>query len=174
MQLANASSPAGRSDLADVLERITDGFFALDSQWRLAYMNSEARALLQCTDPQAVGKLWLEVFPRARGTAFQLEYERAMREQKAAAFVEYSTTVGRWFEVKAYPSPEGVSVYFRDVTKQRRAEAELEQRARQQAAILDFGQLALSGYATEELGRDAIEMLTVHLGVPIAELHVYE
>ncbi|MDQ2679633.1 MAG: ATP-binding protein, partial [Candidatus Eremiobacteraeota bacterium] len=46
--------------------------------------------------------------------------------------------------------------------------------ARQQAAILDFGQLALSGYATEELGRDAIEMLTVHLGVPIAELHVYE
>ncbi|HVA29200.1 MAG TPA: PAS domain-containing protein, partial [Candidatus Baltobacteraceae bacterium] len=95
-----------RPDLALVLERITDGFFALDAQWRIAYMNSEARRLLGATaDP--IGRFWLDAFPLARGRMFEREYHRAMHDQLVVQFVEYSKTSNMWFEVKAYPSADG-------------------------------------------------------------------
>jgi PAS domain S-box-containing protein len=168
-----ANVPVLGPDLSNVLERITDGFFALDSQWRITYMNTEARKLLRATEPHVVGKYWLDLFPKARGTGFQRNYERSMSEQVAVSFVEFSSTAQRWFEVKAYPSTDGVSVFFRDVSSRMRAEAELASRARQQTAILDFGRLALSGVELEQLMRDAIEMVTVYLEVPIAEIHTF-
>lgn len=171
---AEASVPVLGPDLSNVLERITDGFFALDSSWRITYMNAEARKLLRTTQPDLIGQYWLDVFPKARSTAFQRNYERAMNEQVPSSFVEFSSTAQRWFEVKAYPSPDGVSVFFRDVSSRMRAEAELASRARQQAAILDFGRLALSGVPLDQLMRDAIEMVTVYLEVPVAELHTYD
>ena len=110
--MAEASStdvPLLRTDLAHLLERITDGFFALDSAWRLVYINAEARNLLR-VGSDVVGMYWLDAFPRARGTAFEREYTRAMREQIPVQFVEFSATSQRWLEVKAYPSPDGISV----------------------------------------------------------------
>ncbi|MDP9017166.1 MAG: PAS domain-containing protein [Candidatus Eremiobacteraeota bacterium] len=169
-----ANVPVLGPDLSNVLERITDGFFALDSQWRITYMNAEAKKLLRTTEPNVIGQYWLDVYPKARGTGFQRNYERSMSEQVAVSFVEFSSTAQRWFEVKAYPSTDGVSVFFRDVSSRMRAEAELASRARQQTAILDFGRLALSGVELEQLMRDAIEMVTVYLEVPIAEVHTFE
>lgn len=169
-----AKVPVLGPDLSNVLERITDGFFALDSQWRLTYLNTEARKLLRITEGHVIGSYWLDAFPKARATAFQRNYERAMAEQVPVSFVEYSATAQRWFEVKAYPSPDGVSVFFRDVSSRMRAEAELASRARQQTAILDFGRLALSGVSLDQLMRDAIEMVSVYLEVPVVEIHTCE
>ena len=169
-----ANVPVLGPDLSNVLERITDGFFALDSQWRITYMNAEAKKLLRSSEPNVIGKYWLDLFPKARGTGFQRNYERAMSEQVGVSFVEFSSTAQRWFEVKAYPSTDGVSVFFRDVSSRMRAEAELASRARQQTAILDFGRLALSGVELEQLMRDAIEMVTVYLEIPIAEVHTFD
>ena len=166
--------PVLGSDLSNVLERITDGFFALDSSWRITYINSEARKILHVPDADIVGKQWLEVFPRARGTGFQRNYERAMSEQLPASFVEFSSTAQRWLEVKAYPSQSGLSVYFRDVTGRMRAEQELANRARQQSAILDFGRIALTGAELPALMHDAVEMVCVHLETAIAEVHTVD
>src|SRR5579875_1670770 len=103
--------PAFQPDLANVLERITDGFFALDAQWNIVYMNAEARRMLHAPPvSEILGKQWLETFPMARGTAFEREYARAMRDQVPVSFVEWSRTSNCWFEVKAYPSPDGISV----------------------------------------------------------------
>ena len=125
-------------DLSLVLERITDGFFALDSQWCISYMNSEARRILRAKE-DPVGKYWLDAFPLARGRLFEREYKRAMSDQLVVQFVEYSKSAGAWLEVKAYPSPEGLSVYFRDVSKRIETQRELEHNATRQQAIISFG-----------------------------------
>lgn len=163
-----------RTDLAHLLERITDGFFALDSAWRIVYMNAEARNLLRAGNADVSGKYWLDVFPRARGTAFEREYTRAMRDQVPVQFTEFSSTSQRWLEVKAYPSPDGISVYFRDITARMKAERELETRSAQLQAVIAFGRLALSGASIEQLWNDALEMLQVYIDVPIVELHLYD
>jgi PAS domain S-box-containing protein len=173
-EASSADVPLLRTDLAHLLERITDGFFALDSAWRLVYINSEARNLLRAGNSDVVGKYWLDAFPRARGTAFEREYTRAMREQTPVQFTEFSSTSQRWLEVKAYPSTDGISVYFRDVTARMKAERELETRSAQLQAVIAFGRLALSGATIEQLWTDAMEMMQVYIDVPLVELHLYD
>ncbi len=173
-EAGSADVPLLRTDLAHLLERITDGFFALDSAWRIVYMNAEARVLLRAGNAEVIGKYWLDAFPRARGTAFEREYTRAMRDQIPVQFTEFSSTSQRWLEVKAYPSADGISVYFRDVTARMKAERELETRSAQLQAVIAFGRLALSGASIEQLWNDAMEMLQVYIDVPLVELHLYD
>jgi PAS domain-containing protein len=173
--MADTSTEAAvlQPNLALVLERITDGFFALDADWRIAYMNAEARRLLRVdTDP--IGRIWLEQFPKARGRLFEREYGRAMREQTPVQFVEYSTTSECWFEVKAYPSPDGLSVYFRDVSSRVEAQREIERNARRQRSIIDFGRLALGGLSFEQLVSDALDLVRDVLETPIVETYDYD
>jgi signal transduction histidine kinase len=155
-------------NLALALERITDGFFALDAQWRIAYMNAEARRLL-LVEGDPVGRDWLAQFPKARGLLFESEYRRAMREQQPVQFVEYSATAQRWLEVKAYPSSDGLSVYFRDVSSRVEAQREVERNARRQRGIIELGRAALGGRTLDELVSDALDLLRDVLDVPILE-----
>lgn len=160
-------------NLALVLERITDGFFALDADWRIAYMNAEARRLLR-VDDNPIGRVWLELFPKARGRLFEREYSRAMREQTSVQFVEYSATSECWFEVKAYPSADGLSIYFRDVSSRIEAQREVERNARRQRAIIDFGRSVLGGLSFDELLTDAIDLIRDVLEAPIVEIYTFD
>ncbi|MHB8146637.1 MAG: PAS domain-containing protein, partial [Vulcanimicrobiaceae bacterium] len=159
--------------LSLVLERITDGFFAVDSSWRITYMNAEARKLLKSQDG-AIGRLWLEAFPKARGSLFEREYQRAMNEQMPVQFTEYSETAACWFEVKAYPSPDGFSVYFRDVSSHIEAQREIERNVRRQQALIDFGRAALGGRPFAELVADALELLRDIVETPVVEIFDFE
>ena len=147
-------------NLSNVLERITDGFFALDAEWRIAYMNAEARKLLHAEgDGDVVGRNWLEAFPKARGRLFEREYGRAMRDQQPVQFIEFSKTANSWFEVKAYPSKDGLSVYFRDVSARVEAQREIEKNVRRQQSLIDFGRSALAGVTFDQIVADAIDLI---------------
>ena len=168
-----ADASALRPDLSLVLERITDGFFALDAQWQIAYINAQARKLLHA--PQdCVGQHWLDVFPKARGRLFEREYHRAMRDQKPVQFVEYSATAELWLEVKAYPSHDGLSVYFRDVTSRVEAQREVERTTRRQQALIDFGRAALAGATYDETLAEAIELLRDTIDAGIVDLYHHD
>lgn len=164
-----AEASALRADLSLVLERITDGFFALDSQWRIAYINARARKLLHAPK-DCIGLHWLDVFPKARGRLFEREYTRAMRDQQPVQFVEYSVTAELWFEVKAYPSPDGLSVYFRDVTSRVEAQREIERTARRQQALIDLGRAALAGATFQQTIADAIDLVREEVGASIVDV----
>ncbi len=107
-----------------ILERITDAFFALDRDWRFTYVNRQAEALLGRTRDDLLDKnLWEEYGP-AVGTEFDRSYRRAMDEGVTVTFEAFYPPHDRWYEVHAYPSTDGLSVYFRDVTGRKRAEQE--------------------------------------------------
>jgi PAS domain S-box-containing protein len=114
------------AELEGILDRVTDAFFALDDDWRFTHLNERAQELINPEGRRLVGKYVWDEFPEAVSRDFKPKYERAMREQETVTFEEYyPEPLDAWFEVSAYPSESGLSVYFRDVTGRKRREHEL-------------------------------------------------
>lgn len=108
------------------LERVSDAFFGLDESWRFTYVNERAAELLAVDRAEVLGETLWSAFPGAVDTAFEREYRAAMERQEPTAFESYYPPLETWFEVHAYPAPNGLSVYFRDVTDRKEREFELE------------------------------------------------
>ena len=121
---ARAALQESARTLTDILENTTDGFFSLNQDWDFTYLNPEAERLLARKRDDLIGKtLWTE-FPELVGSPFEQNYRRVLAEQVAVEF-EASDSLGKiWFEMRAYPSGTGVSVFFRDVTERKRTEEE--------------------------------------------------
>ena len=110
--------------MTNILENTTDGFFAVDSEWKITHLNAEAETLLGRTRDELLGhELW-EKFPEQVESVFQANYQKVMVEQIPVEF-EASNSSGKvWYEVHAYPSNGGVSVFFRDISERRKIESE--------------------------------------------------
>ncbi len=107
--------------IVSILESITDGFFTVDGDWNVTYWNSEAERILRRSRGKMLGKnLWLE-YQDAIRLKFYSEYHRAVEEQISVHFEEFLPALDIWLEVSAYPAPEGLSVYFKDITLKRSA-----------------------------------------------------
>ncbi len=120
---AHASDLASRDLLRDVLARVDDGVLALDVEQRYTYVNSRAAQLLGHAQPDdLLGRhIWTE-FPQIVGSSFHRAYEQAMSTQRSVVVEECFAAVGRWFEGRLYPSPQGLSIYFSDITARKEAE----------------------------------------------------
>ncbi|UPV76005.1 PAS domain S-box protein [Halorussus limi] len=147
------------TELSEVFSRIADAFFALDDEWRFTYVNDEAENLLNQSERELVGENIWDAFSAAVGTTFQHEYERAMETQEPVSFVEYYPPLATWFEVKAYPSETGLSVYFRDVTARVERKGELQNHVKQQRAVAEFSQAALEDRPLDDLFDEAVELV---------------
>lgn len=89
-------------------------------------MNQEAHRILDQQIGALAGRVLWEVYPGLEGTPFEQGYHRAMYEREKGSFVAFYPNQQRWYEVTTFPSPEGVSVYFRNVSAQKQMEAERE------------------------------------------------
>ncbi len=107
--------------LSEVLESITDGFFAMDKHWNLIYLNREFEKANSVRREDLLGKNLWEEFPVLVGKTLWHEYNRAMLEQVTVQFEEYYDYVDRWYLITAYPNPEGLAIYFSDITDRKRS-----------------------------------------------------
>lgn len=106
------------NDLArTVYERITDGFFALDDDWTVTYLNAAAEDILEVDREAVLGENVWAAFPAATEYAFYPEYHRAMATQEPVTFREHFPPLGKTFEVRAFPAEDGLSVHFRTVVE---------------------------------------------------------
>ena len=116
-----------------VLESITDGFFALDRDWRFIYVNGTAEKMLGSPRTQLLGRNHWEMYPDAVDTIAETNYRKAIEEQVTVEFDFFYEAWQKWYAIKAYPTKEGgLSVFFRDITT---AKAALR---RATAAVEDF------------------------------------
>ncbi|MBD2506410.1 GAF domain-containing protein [Nostoc muscorum FACHB-395] len=135
-QAARVQSEAARTRINNLLESITDGFFALDKKSRFTYINGQAERLLRKKQNELLGKNIWEVFPEIIGTTFYREYHRAILEQVSVEFEEFYPPLNCWLQVHAYPAKDGLSIYFQDITERRRTvEALRESEERWQLAL---------------------------------------
>ena len=139
--------------VARVLESMNAAFFALDREWRFAYVNGEAERVLGRTRGELLGGDIWELFPAAVGSDFEVHYRGAAATGRERVFeAYYPAPLDAWYEVRAWPAPDGLSVYFLDVTERRAAEERARASAARLAVIAEAG--AVTG---ETLGSGAGE-----------------
>ncbi len=112
----------------ELLEQISDAFYALDHAWRFIYLNAQAEQLLQHSRDQLIGRSVWEAFPQARQTTFWVHYHHAVANQLTVSFEEYYAPLNRWFDVRVYPTDLGLSVYFHDISQRKQSELVLRER----------------------------------------------
>ncbi|SDF00524.1 Serine phosphatase RsbU, regulator of sigma subunit [Blastococcus aurantiacus] len=126
-----------------VLEAMPAGFYSLDRDWRFTHVNAAAEKLLFRNREELLGRVIWDEFPAARDSVVEEGYRRAVATGEQVSFpAYYPPPLDGWYEIRAWPSPDGLSVYFLDITARHRE----EQRARQTAA-----RLALLAEVTEQL-----------------------
>jgi PAS domain S-box-containing protein len=114
---------AGSQCIPDILEQVSDAFVALDRDWRYTHVNEKAAQLFGRRREDLLGKhIWTE-FPEGVGQPFHRAYERALAEQILIQLEEYYPPYDRWFENRIHPSPQGLAIFFHDITDRKRAEA---------------------------------------------------
>jgi two-component system, cell cycle sensor histidine kinase and response regulator CckA len=121
---ARAALQESARTMSNILENTTDGFFAVDSEWRITHLNAEAETLLGRSRDELLGRELWQMFPDQVGSVFEASYRKVMAEQVPVEF-EASDSAGKiWHEVHAYPSNGGVSVFFRDISERKKTESE--------------------------------------------------
>jgi PAS domain S-box-containing protein len=110
---------------ADTLESISDAFYAVDGEWCFTYVNGKAEELWGRSREELLGKNIWDEFPEAVGSESYRLIRRAMEGGVTTEFETVSPVLGAWVAGRAYPSAEGLSVYFRDETERKRAEEEM-------------------------------------------------
>jgi PAS domain-containing protein len=126
----------GATLVTRVLEAMPAGFFSLDREWRFTHVNAEAERLLGRTRNSLLGRTFWDDWPAANGSVFEDNYRTAVRTGLPISFdAYYPPPLDGWFEVRAWPSPDGLSVYFTEVTERRRVQDQAERSARRLAIL---------------------------------------
>ncbi len=125
-KLSEDALKTARDQAALILESITDGFLVLDAEWRFTYVNRAGEELMGLTREELLGRDHWELFAAALGTKLEDVYREVVRERRPLEVENYYEPWQRWFSIKASPTAEGgMSAFFRDVTAQKKADAEL-------------------------------------------------
>ena len=138
---------------AQILDTISDGFFALDDHLVVTYFNHAAEQILGRKRKDVLGRPLFDAFPEARGSIFEEKYTWALREHQSVTFETYFDVppYRNWYEVRVYSQPQGIAVYFKtDTERKLAAEALRASEARFRAAQ----ELSLDGFTVLESVRD--------------------
>jgi PAS domain S-box-containing protein len=147
-------------DMTSILERITDGFYALDQHWRVIYWNKEAEWMLGKPREMVLGKNLWELFPDAAGSVFFEHYLKAFNEKTPVYFEGYYAPREMWAELSVYPSAFGLSVFFKNINERKRLERELKEQQRQMTAAIIAAQEKERSLISKELHDNVNQLLT--------------
>lgn len=109
-----------------ILESIGDAFFAVDKRWVVTYWNKRAETILGVNKDAILGHNLWEIFKEEEHSVFFNHYGRAMQESTPVHFEIYYDTLSIWLEVSAYPSPSGLSIFFKDISNRKESEERLK------------------------------------------------
>ncbi|MFA8388353.1 MAG: PAS domain S-box protein [Pelagibaca sp.] len=136
--------------LAETLENIGDAFFTIDNEWRYTYLNSKAEELMRHSRSALVGLQVIEAFPELAGSTAEIEFARAFDSGKTVRFEQFYAPFDRTFRISVHPTPDGLAVYFSDITDEKR---QTEQLRLLEAAVQQISDIVI---ITEPVTQDAL------------------
>lgn len=138
-----------------ILESITNAFVAVDTQWRYTYVNHQAEQLLGKTREELIGKNCWELFPEIINSQAYTHAHRAVAEQISIEYEDFFITFNKWFAIRLYPSLNGLSVYFQDITERKQIAKELQSsEARYRSLVVATSQAVWTTNAEGEVVED--------------------
>lgn len=109
-----------------ILESISDGFYAVDKDFRFTYVNATAEALWGKRREELLGRVIWDVFPQAVGSESHAAHLQSAKDRLPRRLETRSPVIQAWLDVSIHPSGDGLSVYFHDISERRRRREELE------------------------------------------------
>lgn len=134
-----------------ILESIGDAFFAVDRNWTVNYWNNKAEKVLYKTRQQTIGHNLWTVFSDAIGSESYKKYHLAIQTKQAVHFEDYYPPLLKWYDISAYPSDNGLSVYFKDITERKKIRSALEESERNYSALFHLSPLPMWVFDLETL-----------------------
>ena len=116
--------------LSQLLEGITDGVCLLNRDWSIRYINTRGADMLAPRRPAGTtlaGQFLWQAFPDLPGTEMEVQLRRAMAQQQSSSVELFYLPLGRWLEVRLFPSREGLSAYLQDINRRKTSEDSLRQ-----------------------------------------------
>jgi PAS domain S-box-containing protein len=144
LQASRAALRQANARMENMLESLTDGFCAVDHDWRIMYINGRALEMLAPalgSRSELVGRDLWDAFPDLRGGHLETEYRDAMRSRETAIQEFFYAPLKRWLEVRAHPSPDGLTLYFQDINRRKADQQALQQGNSRLQVALDAGGL---------------------------------
>lgn len=130
-------------DRNTILESISDAFFTVDKNWAVTYWNQTAeKVLFKSKKEMLTNNLWT-VFDTSIGSKSYRKYHQAILMNRAVHFEDYFKPLGRWYEISAYPSTAGLSVYFKDITERKQINADLKESEQRYSDVFHFSPLPM-------------------------------
>jgi len=113
--------------IENILESIQDGFYSVDNQWIVTYWNKELERLSGIARENIVGKNLWDILPEKEKEKIYPVYQRALESSEAISFEEYFDAWGGWSEISIYPSENGLTIYFKNISERKDAEQKLNE-----------------------------------------------
>ena len=168
-------------ELNSVYERISDAVIVLDTNWRYIYHNNMAFLITKETahiERSLVGKNIWEEFPFIVNTKLSEAYHKALNEQATIRLEYYYKEFDMWTEQTIYPTPEGISVFLRDITEQKLAEIKQKDAEEKYKTIVESSQdgiiirdtNGIITYVNDYLTRMLKESREYLIGLPLINL----
>lgn len=164
-----AQVSAERDEKTEILESIGDSFYALDADFHLTYVNRKAEQLWGRRREDLIGKHFWTEFPALVGSESHRRHVEAMQQRQPVHYEALSPILKAWIAVNIFPRiGGGISVYFQDITRRKRAEQERERLLARLVTAQEDERRRLSQELHDEAGRS---LTAVQLG--LATLHQY-
>lgn len=168
---ANRGEMAAHERLATALASVSDLFLTMDRELRYTYVNDRVVQASGIPRERILGRCLQDVFPETTGTLFERELKRTIDEHTPVHFEYHNATKDRWFENRAYPSPDGLMLVATDITDRKKSE---ELRRRLAAIVEGSNDIIVSaaldgiittwnGGAERALGYTAEEIIGKHI-----------
>ncbi|MBC9783160.1 PAS domain S-box protein [Heliobacterium chlorum] len=149
-----------------ILNSINEGFYILDREWKFTYVNKETEQIWAMPKAKLLEKRLWEVYPDACNEKSYSEYVKAYQKNEVVRFDEQNRHSGRWSEITAYPSKEGLTVFFRDITERVRNEQKIRRNEACLQALLKISRM--SKEKIEHIGtnvlKDALRLTGSEIG----------
>ncbi|MFS0699354.1 putative bifunctional diguanylate cyclase/phosphodiesterase [Cellulomonas sp. 179-A 4D5 NHS] len=143
----------------DLLETISEGYFALDDDWRFSYVNRHGERIMDVDRADVLGRVFWEVFPGLVGSPLETSYRHVMATGEPVDFEGSYGPQQIRCEVRAHRLPSGgMCVYFRDIVERHAAQREREELLARQEVARAAAEEARA--AAEEAQRELTEHAT--------------
>lgn len=151
---------AANRKITGILESMSDGFLVLDREWRFTYLNSRSTVELRRLGPtghDVLGKVAWEIFPDLPGTPPYDALQRVATEGVSVSYERFCGVLNEWYDERAYPTPDGVAIYWRNVTARK-------ERQRRSAANLAITQVLAESLSLSDAAPRILEVVGSRLG----------